>query len=253
MRILMVCAAIVFNASSYAQKNIQIGLRYMPTLTALWNKDDKSTGAELHKESTKSLGTGGIAFDYGFTKTIGLEVDVLYARNGQEYTGVNLQSGSTAAYNRVVAIQAMANNTPVTGSYQAKAELNSIKIPILLKLSTPNTNKMYYTLSVGPQIDYINDVVYELNGEDITLTSTGIDNKDAYKKTTLDGVIGFGLARNASSHIVLSAQTRFDYGFGDVEEKNITYGSPAISYYPSGRAATHSATASLVFGVSYKF
>ena len=251
--IAMVFVAVLFSASSFAQKNIQIGFRYMPTISGLCNKDDKAAGAELQKESTKSLGTGGLAFDYAFTKKIGVEVDVLYARDGQEYTGTNIQSGSATAYNRVVAIQAMANNISTAGSYQAKAELNTIKVPILLKLSTPNTDKMYYTLSVGPQINFVHDVVYELNNVDVMLPGTGLELTDVYKKTTLDGVVGFGLARNATKHLVLSAQTRFAYGFGDVEKKNITYGTSAKNYYPSGRRPTHDAAASLVFGVSYKF
>lgn len=246
-----VFGASMFTIPSYGQKSFDIGFRYIPTITGLWNKDDKAAGAELKKEGTRSLITAGLAFDYWFSKCKGLEVDVIYSRQGQEYTGVNMQTGSTTAYNRVVAVQATLNGVSTTGIYQAKAELNSIKIPILFKLSTPNTKKTYYTLSVGPQINYLRDAVYEINAKDVLLTGSGIQTIDAYKKVTIDGVVGFGLAYNASRHFVLSAQARFDYGFEDAEKKNVKY-STSKNYYPTGRAATHNATAGLAFGVSYK-
>lgn len=251
LRFIAACGALLLTTSSYAQKGFQIGIRYMPTKTWLWNKDDKQTGAELQRENTRSLITAGLAFDYWCSNTKGLEVDIIYSRQGQEYTGTNSQSGSTTAYNRVVAIQAMLNNVSTNGNYQAKAELNSIKIPILFKLSTPNTKKTYYTLSVGPQINYIRDAVYELNGVDVLLKGASIETIDAYKKVTIDGVVGFGLAYNASKHFVLSAQARFDYGFEDVEKKDVVYVN-STKYYPTGRGATHNATAGLAFGVSYK-
>lgn len=252
LRFIGVCGAIMFTSISYAQKNYQIGFRYMPTKTWLWNKNDKAAGSELNKENTRSLITAGLSFDYWCSKNKGLEVDIIYSRQGQEYTGTNMQSGSTTGYNRVVAVQAMLNNVSTGGNYQAKAELNSIKIPILFKLSTPNDKKTYYTFSVGPQINYIQDAVYELNSKDVLLPGSGIEIIDAYKKVTFDGVVGFGLGYNASRHFVLSAQTRFDYGFEDVEKKDVKYNNNSISYYPAGRAATHNATAGLVFGVSYK-
>ncbi len=250
IKFIAVCAATMLTVSSFAQK-FQFGIRYIPTLTSLINKDDKDAGPELDKKSTRSLITAGFAFDYAFNKNNGLEVDILYSRQGQEYTGVNMQSGSTTAYNRVVAEQAILNGAPTVGSYQAKAELNSIKIPILLKISTATKKSLFYTLSVGPQINYLSDAVYELNGNDVDLTGTGLKPIDTYKKVTIDGVLGFGLGYNASKHFVLSLGARFDYGFEDVEKKNVTY-STSIPYYPAGRGSTHNATAGLVFGVSYK-
>jgi hypothetical protein len=251
LSLIAVCGAILLTTSSLAQHNLQIGIRYIPTISGLWNKDDKSTGAELHKERTTSFITAGLAFDYGFTKTMGMEADILYSRQGQEYTGVDMQSGSTTAYNRLVAIQAILNHTSTEGSYQAKAELNCIKIPILFKWSTPDTNKLYYTVSAGPQINYLSSAVYELNKEDVELPGASIEPIDAYKKVTIDGVVGFGAAYNATRHLVLSAQARFDYGFEDVEKKDATY-TGTTSYYPAGRGATHNATAGLALGLSYK-
>jgi Outer membrane protein beta-barrel domain len=241
---------VVTSLSAYCQKSFQIGLRYIPTITTLFNKDDKAAGAELNKEYTRSLITAGFALEYACSKTAGFEVDILYSRQGQEYSGTNMQSGSTTAYNRVVAIQAMLNNAATTGTYQAKAELNCIKIPILFKLSTVNTKSMYYTLSFGPQINYLSDAVYELNKNDVELPGSGITPIDAYKKVTVDGVVAFGVAFNVSQHFVFSAQARFDYGFEDVEKKDVTYNNTA--YYPAGRSSTHNGTAGLVFGVSYK-
>ena len=163
-----------------------------------------------------------------------------------------MQTGSTTGYNRIVVNQAKLNNKATTGQYQAKAELNSIKIPVLFKFSCDNTKRVYYTLSAGPQLNLLSDAVYELNNVDVLLPGVNLTPSDTYKKVTIDGVLAFGAGFNVSKHFALSAQARFDYGFQDVEKKDLNFGIPTQSYYPSGRSGTHNATAALMLGVSYK-
>jgi hypothetical protein len=158
------------------------------------------------------------------------------------------------AYNSQVALQALLNDKSSTGPYKAKAELNCIKIPVLFNLST-NSNKMvYYTVSVGPQINLLKSAVYELNGEDVALPGLGIEPNDLYRKVTFDGVLALGAGFNLSKHLLFTAQVRMDYGLQDVEKKDATFSFLGTDqkYYSDGRSDTHNATAALMVGFSYK-
>ena len=68
-------------------------------------------------------------------------------------------------------------------------------------------------------------------------------------------MLALGAGFNITEHFLLTAHLRFDYGFGDVEKKDITIsyaGLPATNFYSSGRSATHNATAGLLIGINYK-
>lgn len=238
----------------FAQKGFQIGIRYGVQESALFNKSDKNAGSTIQRVNTPSLLNGGLAFSYNFCKSMGIELDVLRSREGQEYSGMNTPNGTGTAYNHQVAIQAELNNSQTLGEYQAKAELNGIKIPLLLNFMTPNNKPVFYTFSVGPQLFLLNDAVYEYNDEDIELPGSNIEPTDAYKKATIEGVAAIGLGLNLSRHFLISAQARIDYGFQDIEKKDVMYNNSSLqqSYYPSGRPSTHTGTAGLFVGLSYK-
>ncbi len=248
------CLLIISASKVSAQKGFDIGIRYMVQKTALFNKSDKDAGSELDRESTLSYLNGGIAIGYSFSKCMGVEVDILHSRQGQKYSGTNMESGSTSAYNRVIALQADLNDVKSSAPYKARAELNSTKIPILLRLNSDHTQSHYFTLSVGPQVNILNNAVYELNGVDVQLPGINIVPNDTYRKVTFDGVLGLGAGFDISRHCVLSTQARFDYGFQDVEKKDITYssGGNQKNYYGSGRTSTHNGIAALMIGLSYK-
>lgn len=248
-------ASILLTGQAFAQKGFSLGFRYMVTKSALLNSSDKDAGPQLQRESTTSFLSGGVAFGYGFTSKIGLELDVLYVRQGQEYSGVNAQTGSAASYAHVVAQHAMFNNQVSAGEYQAKAELNVIKIPVLIKFNTDNRKPVFYTLSVGPQANITKSAVFELNSKDVELPGTNIVPDDVYRKVTLDGVLAVGAGINLSSSVVLSAQARFDYGFQDVEKKGVTYtyNNTTQSYYGNGRGSTHNGSAALMVGLSLDY
>ncbi|MEP6674926.1 MAG: porin family protein [Ferruginibacter sp.] len=239
---------------AFAQKGFDLGIRYLLTESALYNKSDKNSSA-IKRESTLSYFSGGIALGYNFNRHMGIELDILHSRQGQEFSGMNTLNSTGNAFNHEVAIIASANNDQTAGAYQAKAELNMLKIPVLLRLSTDNSKPFYFHVNVGPQLDFLQSAVFEYNGEDVELPGTGIEPKDVYRKLTIDGVLGVGAGFKMSKHWNLLAQARFDYGVQDVEKKNSTYSFNNVQqpYYGNGRDATHNATAALMVGFNYKF
>ena len=108
---------------------------------------------------------------------------------------------------------------------------------------------------MGPQVNILYNVAQEVDHVDEGYPNSNITPLGLYKPVTIDGILEFGAGYTLSSHIVLSAKARLDYGFEDVENKNVMvsyYGDPQSAFYSSNRGATHNATAGLLIGVDYK-
>jgi Outer membrane protein beta-barrel domain len=240
-------------STAFAQQRFEFGLSYFLQKTELVNSADYKAGTELDPASSMSYLGGGITASYLLNRHLAVEVDVLASRQGQIYTGTNMLQPNGKAYNSQVAFQAFLNDQVFVGQYQAKAELNCIKVPFLLKLTSDNRKRMYGSVSFGPQINVIKSVIFELNKMDISLPRTNINPEDVYRKTTVDGVLALGWNYKLCKHFSLSVQGRFDYGFQDVEKKDATYSYMALpeqKYYNSDRPATHNVTAGLMFGIT---
>jgi len=251
----VICGISLAGSRAFAQNGFEFGLSYMIQKSALFNKSDMNAGPELNQANTIDYLGGGVTAAYKVNRHFAVEMDVLLSRQGQKYTGNDMMTPNNTAYNSEVAFQAVLNNKETTGDYQAKAELNCVKIPFLFKFTTNNTKRMFYTLSAGPQANLMKSAVFEVNKEDVTLPGTDITPNDVYRRITVDGVMALGMGFNLSRHFALSTQLRFDYGFQDVEKKDATFsyeGGPQEKYYDDGRAATHNATAALMVGLSYK-
>jgi hypothetical protein len=244
-----------FTLSTNAQ-NFQLGIRYEPEYSALMNSNDANAGPALNYASHFTYLNFGIGGVYNFNKNIGLAVDALLSREGQNFTGnFGNSQPNQAAYSQVVSTQIFLNNLVVIGDYAAKAELNFIKLPIMLSLTSDNTKPAFLSLLVGPQINIIYNVAQEVNHTDEDYPNTNIAPINLYKTVTLDGVAELGAGLNLCSHVVLSARFRFDYGFEDVENKNLMvsyYGAAPVRFYSDDRQATHNATAGLLIGLDFK-
>ncbi len=143
----------------------------------------------------------------------------------------------------------------ITGDYVAKAELNYIKLPIMLSLTTDNTKPFFFTLLVGPQINFLANVAQEVNHTDIEYPNSNIKPIDLYKPVTIDGMLALGGAYNITTKLVLTARFRFDYGFSDVEKKDVMVsysGAAPVRFYSAEREATHNYTVGLMLGLDYK-
>jgi hypothetical protein len=239
-----------------AAQEFELGLRLNPEFTDLMNKNDDNAGNELDLTNHFGYLSGGVGAIYNFNNNIGLAVDLLFSREGQAFKGHFTGSPPDAAtYSSVVNTQVSLNNTVIVGDYVALAELNYIKLPIMFSLTSDNTQPYFFTLLVGPQFNFLEGVAQEVNNEDLEYPNTNIKPIDLYKSFTINGVLAIGGAYNLTPNLVLSARLRFDYGFNDVEKKDVMVsysGAVPIRFYSAGRQATHNMTKALMIGLDFK-
>ncbi|HYV92636.1 MAG TPA: outer membrane beta-barrel protein [Chitinophagales bacterium] len=247
---------LAMGTTGYAQTGLQVGLRFNPEFTFLLNKNDADAGDELDYTSHFGYLSFGIGALYNVNNNIGFGIDILFSREGQAFKG-NFSGGTvdTTAYSAVVVKQEFLNDTILTGDYDALAELNYIKLPLMLSLTSDNTKPVFFTLLAGPQFNFLEGVAQEVNGEDLEYPNTNIEPKDLYKPVVFSGVLAVGGAYNLTSGLVLSARLRFDYGFNDVEKKDVKVsylGGDPVLFYSTDRKSTHNLTAGLMISLDFK-
>ncbi len=106
-------------------QSFEFGIRYEPEFSALMNNNDANAGSALGYVSHFTYLNFGIGAAYNLNKNVGLCVDVLLSREGQNFTG-NFGAGTydAATYSSVVSKQIFFNGLVVkAGDYVAKAEL----------------------------------------------------------------------------------------------------------------------------------
>ncbi len=242
--------------STTEAQNFELGFRYEPEFSVLMNKNDADAGPALTTTSHFTYINFGIGGVYNFTNHIGLAVDVLWSREGQAFSGnFNGTPPDKNTYSSVVSTQLFLNNEVIVGDYVALSELNFIKFPIMLSLTTDNTQPIFFTLQAGPQINLLYDVAQEINRTDHDYPNSSITPNNLYKSVTIDGIAALGLGFNLTPHCVFTARLRFDYGFADIENKDLMvsyYGAPQVRFYSSDRQSTHNATAGLQIGLDFE-
>jgi len=240
---------------SKAQSALTIGIRLNPEYTGILNKNDANAGPELDYERHFGY-CAGVGATYALTNHIGLGVDILFSREGQafsgHFTGIELNE---TAYSTVVARQGFLNDEPVEGDYVALAELNYIKLPLMISLSTDNSKPVFFSILAGPQINFLQGVAQEVNEKDLEYPNTDISPKDLYKPVTLAGMLALGAGINVGPRLVLSARLRMDYGFNDAEKKDAMiryYGAEAVRFYSADRKSANSFSTGLMIGFDFK-
>ena len=237
-------------------QQIEFGLRLNPEFAGLINTNDNNAGNKLDLTSNFEYYSFGAGAIFNFNNNFGLAVDLLFSREGQRFKGnFNGSAPDAATYSSVVYTQAYLNNMVIMGDYVAKAELNYIKLPIMLSLTSDNTKPLFFTLLVGPQFNFLEGVAQEVNNEDLEYPNSNIKPTDLYKTVTINGVLAFGGAYNLTPNLILSARLRFDYGFDDVEKKDVMVsysGAVPVRFYSTGRQATHNITEGLMLGLDFK-
>jgi len=250
----------LFGAHSFAQTGFDFGLKGIVQSSSLINAQDIAAGNELNFKDRLGVG-GGVGAGYSFTKHIGAEIDILYSPEGSGYTGTNNPGTSVAVTNQdnknlssEFDSLASKNKIPFKGNYTADIYLNYIKIPILFRYNTNNTKKVFFSLFIGPQFDLLSSATIKVNGQTASLSAYNLSTTGVYKKSETDGVLGLGLGINLSKNFVLTGHLRFDYGFGDAENKSATYssGGTNVDFYNSKRLATNNATGGGLISLNYK-
>lgn len=249
--------ALAFTCSlKVVAQELEIGLRLNPEFTGLINKNDNNAGNDLNLTSTFGYFSFGAGAIFNFNNNFGLAVDLLFSREGQRYKGnFNGSTPDATTYSSIVSTQISLNNTVIAGDYVAKAELNYIKLPIMVSLTSDNTETLFFTLLAGPQFNFLEGVAQEVNHTDLEYANSNIEPIDLYKSFTINGVLAIGGGYNLTPNMVLSARLRFDYGLNDVEKKDVMVsysGAVPVRFYSAERQATHNVTGALMLGLDFK-
>ncbi len=196
-----------------------------PQVSFLFNNDDSDAGPELDYATTFRFG-GGIGAEYGLSDYVNLGLDLYLSPEGQKYTGVS---------------------EVATNKYEMDyfTRLTYLKIPFYVKF-TSAPDAAHFQLLVGPQVNILvgGKTTYTLtqNGEKIQdyegvkgegivrsydpatgnqVGETVIVYPDITYSTTLFGAFfGLGMGFPIADNMILSTILRFDYTFGDVENKD---------------------------------
>ncbi len=246
---------LLISGTTHAQRGFDIGVKGAFQATGLLNQTDEDAGPELDFKNKFGFAAGA-SVGYTFTKHIGLEIGVLYSKQGWSYKGevdrVNPVGNGILILSDEFYGLAHSNNLTFTGTYTADISLTYIKIPLLFRYTGNSANRTYFSGFLGPQIDILNSAVEQVNGKTTSFTAYNFKTTDLYKKQTMDAVLGLGFAVRLPANLTVSAHIRFDYGLGDAEDKSKTITAANSKVYDPKRAVTNNATAGLMIGVNYK-
>lgn len=145
----------IISATSFGQK-LYIGALYSSNSTWLLNSHVTKSDDQTYKFSSGY--NAGVSFTYKLINKVGIEADILFSKTLQKYE-----------------LDIISTNTSV-----AETQLNSIDIPVLLKVG----NHVFF--EVGPVISFKTKAEYTF--EELS----AIDVSDNFKSTDIGGVLGFG-------------------------------------------------------------
>lgn len=204
-----------------AQEGFQLGIEGTPQMSWLMNADDKDN--VKYEALNTFMGSFGISFQYGFTKSLGIGLNALYSFQGQRYKFDGLE--------------------------QIK-KLEYIKIPLTLNYNYEINENWLFIGKIGPQIDLLSNAkLTDKDGNNIVS-----DQKNAYEDFDIGGVVSAGFGLKLTEMLTLDAALRADCGVTDAEnkdyKKNINHPNGAVV---ASRAITYNTTAGITIGLRYAF
>jgi hypothetical protein len=199
-----------------------------PQFSWLMNKDDMHNSNFSMKTTFNS--SYGITSQLGFTKNLGVGVDVLYSMQGQRY---NLND------------------------FDFYRQVNYIKVPLFFVYTYEISPRVLFIGKIGPQLSFLaNAKLSDKNGN--TIVS---DQASSYAGSNFGGAVHAGFSFRLTDMLILDATLRYDYDFSDAEnsaykmninnpiQQSVTTRIPLIvSPRPS---STYNMTAGLSIGLKY--
>lgn len=201
------------NINSSAQQGLRIGAMGIPQNVWLLNSDESKT---VGQDLVLTWGSGfGAIVGYGFTSKFGMELDVIYSKQGQAYK----KSGTL-------------------GIPDHDVKLSYLKIPLLFRFNISPDNRVAFVFDFGPQLGFRTSANY-LEG------SSSSDVKSYYNKTYTSAVLDLGADIKLVSSLYFNIHFRGDYSLTDIEDKS--------AWVNAARAKTTSANAGVLLGLTYAF
>ena len=203
------------------QGTVKLSGTLFPQVSFLFNNDDSNAGPELDYATTIRFG-GGIGVTYGISDYFDVGTEFLISPQGQKYVGKVEQGG-------------------VTSKLEAYTKLTYLKVPLVLFFHNDLEETAAFNFMFGPQFNFLiggqetakyysgDKLVSEYVADATTLTQTNHSNntttkgtftESPYNKFLFGAFMGLGVSFHIADNMLLSTILRFDYTFGDVENKN---------------------------------
>lgn len=226
---------------------IRLGLRVMPQLNSVQNSADADQ-PDLQRLSTSGYSLGA-SVGYQFSPRWGVEINALYASQGQDYERrmPNVAGGSLAD---TVGLAGLG----VGGFYTERLSLTVLKIPVMLTWSSVNNPKAIFRAFFGPQVSLITGNTINRNFPNnprLPAGSDGVRSGDApdvdygpyedpefpferYKGIEYSLVGGAGYDFRITPVLYLNTSVRIEYGLTDIENKDAVWLPTAFAPTPGG-------------------
>ncbi len=225
----------ILGFSLQAQQGLHVGVTGGPQSTWLFNEHDSNEGHNLNY-APRWGANFGLRLGYHFTDYVGIESGIVYSTRGQKYKG-------ELDYSPYGAPTKKADLT-------ASTRLNYLQIPFLFSTGSDPSSTSAFRFYTGPQLmfllsskdtwnivnrvtkeEWIGTINYDKKEFTIknpnSIPSTDSTDKEKYSgplynKFQLAWVLGFGSSFKIAENMYLDFTLRFDYAFGDAENKEVT-------------------------------
>lgn len=224
MRSTVIAAAILLLVSSTltAQEGFRAGLKGGPQSTWMFNADEGDNAEWLYQHTLRAMFGG--TFGYNFSDGVGIQLDLLYSKQGQRFEYFDIE-------------------------YFRKVDY--FKVPVLLNLNTSPEGTAFAYLNVGPQFSFLTKAVsgdvdfgiFNLPG------FSGVDISDTYSSVNIGAVLAFGAGFNLTDFLQLTTGIRLDFDFTDVEDDKLS--DVHLGVGGLNRQTTHNATGAFEIGLRY--
>lgn len=212
---LSIVCVLFLNPTYVKSQSVEIGIRYMPTLSSFDMKN--ALGTKVNSDIVLGHGVGAL-IGVNITKNIGIQGEVIYSSIAQKYKIL---------------------------SFEQKVNIQYVNIPVMLALNTDKTKRVNLNVVVGPQIG--------ITVKSRILSSGTNNNSDQAVLSIKKGDLGFAygagidVGLNTAHSILLGIGFRGVYGLFDISNNNKTL--TTNSYYIIDR--THIKTYAAYIGISF--
>jgi len=180
--IIIICFSVNVQSQSFTI-DLMGGVGY----TILSNNNHPSAFNELTNVNTISACTGISAMD-SLTRSIALNIGVIYAAHNQQYTG----------------------EISYTYIFNSEIKMRYLDFPLLLHFH--DADGIY--LEIGPQVSYLLSAKEDANINNIQ-EELNKDFASDFNQFSLMGVIGFGMSKKISHYSSFNLGLRYGYGLTD--------------------------------------
>jgi hypothetical protein len=209
---------LLFSINANAQKKMEIGFRYMPTISDFTM--NTAEGGEVSGDAIVGYGIGTL-IGFNFTNHIGVQAEIIYNSLSQKYT----EQGR-----------------------EVRVNLKYINVPFLLSLNTNKMGSFNLNLVGGPQMGFnVGSDVHSSGGDGTYTTQAAIKIKKSDIGVAYGIGIDFGL--NDAKTFRLGLGYRAVIGMIDIGDNTINTSEKSYTVVDQTKVRTHA----LYAGISFLF